>query len=226
MSSSTKPSSTKPYKLVVVDDHPLVREGLKQVLNRSGSDDIEIVGEVSNSDELFEFLENVQPDIILLDINLPGKNGLEILNELTQKYPNIPVLMLTMHPADRFAVRTLKGGASGYLIKSSITEELETAIRTVLKDKKKYISPEVAEELAEQLDDHAGQPLHNLLSDREYQVMTMLAKGEKIADIAETLSLGVRTVHTYRSRLMEKLNLKSNVEIAHYAISHNLIDQP
>ncbi|MEX2574453.1 MAG: response regulator transcription factor [Balneolaceae bacterium] len=211
--------------LIVVDDHPLVREGLKQVLKRSGSS-INIIGEVSNAEELYDLLENSRPDLILLDISLPGKNGLEILNDLNQNHPDIPVLMLTMHPADRFAVRCLKSGASGYLIKSSIPNELETAIRVVLQEKRKYISPEVAEELAEQIDDYTGQPLHTLLSDREYQVMCMLAKGDKISEIAETLSLGVRTVHTYRSRLMEKLNLKSNVEIARYAISNNLIDQP
>lgn len=211
-------------RLVIVDDHPLVREGLKKILSKKSSE-ITITGEASGREELFQILEQEEPDIVVLDIELPEQNGLEILKEVRQKHPDVAVLMLSMYPADRFAVRSFKAGAAGYLTKTGITDELEKAIRMIVHEKKKYISPSVAEVLAEQIDDHAGQPPHARLSDREYQVMCMIAEGYKISDIAKALSLGVRTVHTYRTRMMEKLNLKSNVEIAHYAIKNNLIDQ-
>jgi len=211
-------------KLVIVDDHPLVREGLKKILNRKSSE-ITISGEASTRAELFRILEEEEPDIVVLDIELPEQNGLEVLKEIRQRYPDISVLMLSMYPADRFAVRSFKAGAAGYLTKTGITDELEKAIRMIVLEKKKYISPNVAEVLAEQIDDHAGQPPHAKLSDREYQVMCMIAEGQKISEIAKSLNLGVRTVHTYRTRMMEKMNLNSNVEIAHYAIKNNLIDQ-
>lgn len=211
-------------EIVITDDHPVVREGLKKVL-RKGKLKTSIQGEASSAEELFEILEKQQPGLVILDIGLPGENGLEALKKVKTKYPDLPVLMLSMHPEDRFAVRTLKAGASGYLTKGSIPEELETAIVTIVKEKRKYISPEVAETLAAQIDSQMDGPLHHALSDREFEVMCMIAKGKTIKEIASELSLSDRTVHTYRSRLMEKMNLDSNVAITHYAINNNMIER-
>lgn len=215
---------SKMINLVIADDHILVREGLKKILEADNVS-LEVTGEASNANELFEILKKNDPNIVLLDINMPGISGLDALKEIRKNHPKIPVLMLSMHPANRFAVRSLKAGASGYITKSSIPEELAKAINTVVFDKKKYISPEVAEQLAEQVDSNSVQPLHKKLSDREYQVMCLIASGKKINEIAEELSLSTRTVHTYRSRMMDKMNLNSNVDITHYALSYGLIDQ-
>lgn len=212
-------------KIVIADDHPLVIEGLKKVLRR-GELDIEIIGQASNVDMLFSILEKELPDLVILDIAMPGTSGLDGLKELRQEFPDLSVLMLSMHPEDRFAVRTLKAGASGYLTKDSVPEELERAIRTIVKEKRKYISPAVAEQLAEQVDTNSKKPLHTALSDREYQVLCMIASGKEVNEIADELSLSARTVHTYRSRLMTKMNLDSNVEITRYALSHELVDEP
>jgi two-component system, NarL family, invasion response regulator UvrY len=214
----------KMINLVVVDDHPLVREGVKKIL--SGTQlNVKVSGEASNANELYSILkEKEQPDIVILDVDMPGTSGLDVLKELQKDYPGIPVLMLSMHPAERFAVRSLKAGAVGYLTKGSIPDELEKAIFTVVHRNKRYISPEVAEKLAEQMDLKNGQPLHSTLSDREYQVMCLIASGKKVSEISEELNLSIRTVHTYRNRMMTKLKLKTNVEVAHYALNHELID--
>lgn len=211
-------------EVVITDDHPLVREGLKKVLLKSKLKTT-VKAEASNAEELLEILEKNQPDLVILDIGLPGQNGLDALKELKKKYPDLLVLMLSMHPEDRFAVRTLKAGASGYLTKESIPKELETAVETIVKERKKYISPEVAETLAKQIDTNTDRPLHDALSDREFQVMRMIAAGKTINEIAEELSLSDRTVHTYRTRLMGKMNMDSNVTLTHYALTNNLIEK-
>lgn len=211
-------------EIVITDDHPLVREGLKKVLLKSKLKTT-VKAEASNAEELLEILEKNQPDLVILDIGLPGQNGLDALKELKKKYPDLLVLMLSMHPEDRFAVRTLKAGASGYLTKESIPKELETAVETIVKERKKYISPEVAETLAKQIDTNTDRPLHHALSDREFQVMRMIAAGKTINEIAEELSLSDRTVHTYRTRLMGKMNMDSNVALTHYALNNNLIEK-
>lgn len=211
-------------EVVITDDHPLVREGLKKVLLKSKLKTT-VKAEASNAEELLEILEKNQPDLVILDIGLPGQNGLDALKELKKKYPDLLVLMLSMHPEDRFAVRTLKAGASGYLTKGSIPQELETAVETIVKERKKYISPEVAETLAKQIDTNTDRPLHDALSDREFQVMRMIAAGKTINEIAEELSLSDRTVHTYRTRLMGKMNMDSNVALTHYALNNNLIEK-
>lgn len=212
-------------KLVIVDDHPLVREGLKRVLAENKTK-VTIVGEASDVPGLYEILETKQPDLIILDLELPGISGLEALKKLKSTYPDLPVLIFSMHSEERFGVRVLKAGASGFITKTSIPEELDKAMEVILNKKKKYVSANVAEALADQVNTDKDQPLHETLSDREFEVMCMIASGEKVSDIAEVLSLSVRTIHTYRSRLLEKLNLQSNVEIAHYAISNNLITTP
>ncbi|MEX1062031.1 MAG: response regulator transcription factor [Balneolaceae bacterium] len=210
-------------KVMIVDDHPLVREGLKKVVSK-GSMDIEVAYEASNAAEMQEMLSKQLPDIVILDIAMPGRSGMDVLKDIKNLYSQLPVLMLSMHPEDRFAVRAMKAGASGYMTKTSISDELVKAIRTIVTLRKRYISPEVAEQLALQIDSSGNKSLHETLSDREYQILCMIASGKKIGDIAEELSLSVQTIHTYRARLKDKMNMKSNVELARYAIQQDLID--
>lgn len=210
-------------KVLIADDHPLVREGLKKVVDQS-TIDIEVVGEASDANELMKKLEEVKPSIVVLDIAMPGKSGLDALKEIKQFYPDLPVLMLSIHPEDRFAIRSLKAGAEGYVNKSSISDQLITAIRKIVTQKKKYISQDVAEQLANRVDLSNNELLHESLSDREYQIMCMIASGKDVNEIAEELSLSVQTVHTYRSRIKDKMGLKSNVEFTRYAMQQNLID--
>lgn len=210
-------------EIVIADDHPLVREGLKKVVEQS-TIDIKVVAEASDANELMEILRNITPSIVILDISMPGKSGLDVLKDLKEFYPDLPVMILSIHPEDRFAIRALKAGAAGYLNKTSISEQMITAIRKIVVQRKKYISQDVAEQLASRIDLDYEQPLHELLSDREYQIMCMIASGKKVNDIAEELSLSIQTVHTYRSRIKEKMGLDSNVEFTRYAMRQNLID--
>lgn len=210
-------------KVIVTDDHSLVREGLKKIVSQ-GSIDIRVVNETSTAAELLELLSRELPDIVILDITLPGRNGLDVLKEIKDLYPKLPVLILSMHPEDRFATRAIKAGAAGYLTKSGIADELIKAIRVIVTQNKRYISPLVAEQLAQQMDMNSEKLLHEKLSDREYQVLCMIASGKKISKIAEELSLSVQTIHTYRSRIKEKMNMNSNVELTRYAIQNELID--
>lgn len=211
--------------VIIADDHPLVREGVKKVLKK-GSLDIEVTCEASSADELMNRLHTSNPDLVILDIGMPGKSGLDMLKEINHKYDGLPVLMLSMHPEDRFAVRSIKAGAYGYINKESVTNKLVEAVETIVKKRKRYISDAVAEQLALELNDDKSKRPHERLSDREYQVMCMIASGKKVKEIASKLSLSPRTIHTYRSRLMEKMDLKSNVAITRYALSHHLIDEP
>lgn len=209
--------------IVIADDHALVREGLKRTL-RKNSTDIDVINEAGNAAELMDVLNEELPDLLILDITMPGKNGLDALKELKQFYPNLPVLILSMHPEERYAIRALKAGAFGYLTKSSIPDELVKAIKRVVTDKKKYISSSVAEQLAQNVGMDVNKSLHETLSDREFQVMRMIASGKKVKEIADDLSLSVRTVHTYRARVLDKMKLKSNVELTRYAIENNLVE--
>jgi two-component system, NarL family, invasion response regulator UvrY len=207
----------------MADDHPLVREGVKEVL-RNQKLEVKVTGEASNAEELYSLLEKTPVDIVVLDINMPGPSGLEALKVLREKHAEIPVLILSMHPAERYAVQCLQAGAAGYLTKRSIPDELEKAIDTVVNQKRKYISPDVAENLAEQVTDKSKEPAYQKLSDREYQVMCMIAQGNQIRGIAEELGISVRTVHTYRNRMLSKLKLTTNVEVTLYAIKHQLVE--
>lgn len=209
--------------VIIADDHPLVREGLKKVVDQS-TIDIKVVGEASDAHELMDLLAKCETDIVILDIAMPGKSGLDVLKEIKDFYADLPVLILSMHPEDRFAIRALKAGAAGYLNKSSISEQMVNAIRKIVIEKKRYISSNVAEQLAARVDLNSEKPLHDALSDREYQIMCMIGSGKKINEIAKELSLSVQTVHTYRSRIKEKMDLSSNVEITRYALQHNLVD--
>lgn len=210
-------------KVFIADDHPLVREGLKKVVDQS-TIDIKVIGEAADAHQLMECLRNKNPDILVLDITMPGKSGLDALKDVKQFYPDLPVLILSIHPEERFAVRLLKAGADGYLNKSSISEQLIIAIRKIVTQKKKFISASVAEELANRVDSQGEELPHEALSDREYQILCMIASGKATGEIAEELSLSPQTVHTYRARIKDKMGLKSNVEFTRYAFQQNLID--
>ncbi len=207
--------------VLIADDHALIREGLKKILN--GEPDMTVVGEANNVVELFKALERLAVNSILLDITMPGESGLDALTELRQKYPHVPVLILSFHPEHRFAVRALKAGAAGYLTKESAAEEVVQAIRKVVGGGK-YVSASLAEQLATELDNASGKPLHETLSDREFQVMRLIAAGKKSSEIAEELSVTMSTVNTYRMRIFEKMKIQSNVELSRYAIEHGLIE--
>jgi len=209
--------------ICIADDHPLVREGIKKVVNQDTSD-VTVTGEASDGKEVVEVLSHSVPDMLILDIMLPDKSGLDVLKEIKKCYPGLPVLILSIHPEDRFAVRALKAGAHGYLNKKCISEQLITAIHRIVIDQKKYISQDVADQLANRVDMSEDQPLHENLSDREYQIMCMIASGKEANEIAEELSVGIQTVHNYRSRIKDKMGLKTNVEFARYALEQNLID--
>lgn len=216
---------TKPImiRVMITDDHQLVREGLKRILEES-SIDIKVVQEASDGFEALEQLSQELPDIVILDIGMPGRNGLDVLKDIRERHADLPVLMLSMHPEDRFAIRAIRAGASGYLTKSSVSEELVRAIRQIVRRGKRYISMNVADQMAQQMDRSVNKPIHETLSDREYQILCMIAAGKPSSEIAEELSLSVQTVHTYRSRLKRKMNMRSNVDLARYALLQNLVD--
>ena len=207
--------------VLIVDDHALIREGVKKTF--SVESDMMIVGEANNVVELFKELERLSVDVVLLDITMPGESGLDALRELHHRYPNTPVLVLSFHPEHRFAVRALKAGASGYITKESATVELVHAVRKVAQGGM-YVSASLAEQLAAELKDAGGKLPHETLSDREFQVMRLFASGENSRDIAEELGVSVNTVNTYRMRILEKMNMQSNVELARYAVEHRLIE--
>jgi len=213
-------------KLAIVDDQPIVRLGIVKILSEES--DIEIISEVSGYEDLLAYLrvselKDSQPNIVLLDLAKAGTNGFEILNDLKNFYPTIRVLMLSTNPEDIFALRALRAGAAGYLTRESATEELITAIREVF-NRGRYITPILAKRLIDSMDAEGGKPDHERLSNRELQVLSLIATGKKIKEIAELLSLSPATIATYRSRILEKMKLKSNVELASYAVRHNLVD--
>ena len=207
--------------IIIVDDHPIVRQGLKQIL--SEEPDMTVFGEAQNSQEVLDLIRKQDWDAVVLDITMPGRGGLDILREIKHERPKLPVLMLSVHPEDQYAVRALKAGASGYLNKESAPEELVRAIRKILRGGK-YISPTLAEKMAFNLEKETDRPAHEALSDREYQVMLMIASGKTTSAIAEEMSLSIKTVSTYRSRILEKMKMKSNVDLTYYVIKNNLID--
>jgi two-component system invasion response regulator UvrY len=209
-------------RVAIVDDHSVVRSGLMKILK--DEPDIEVVAEADGHVQLFKALDNTTPDIIVLDVSMPGKNGLEILKELKQTNPEIKVLILSMHPEDRFSVRMMKAGAAGYLTKESAVEDLVSAIRQVSANGK-YITMSLAEKLVHSFEDNSDKLPHEKLSDREFQIMCMIASGIKVKDIAEKLFLSPATVATYRARVMEKMQLKSNVDMSNYVSRNNLIEQ-
>lgn len=207
-------------KVIIVDDHAILRSGIKQILVASG--DIEVVGEAENVAQAIKCVRELAADVMLLDISLPDKTGIEALKLIKRENAALNILMLSMYMEEQYAVRSIRSGASGYLCKHTASEELLTAIHTLAKGKK-YITPNVAEILAEQVGtDHSIAP-HEVLSDREFQVMRLIASGLSVSEIADKLALSVKTVSMYRTRLLEKMHLKHNADITHYAIKNQLV---
>ena len=208
-------------RILIADDHPMFREGLKHIL--AGCPDFTVADEASNGQEVFEKVWKKEYDMVLLDIAMPGTPGLEVLKRLKNEKPKLPVLVLSMYPEEQYAVRVIKAGASGYLTKQSASEELITAIRRI-SGGRKYITPSIAERLADDVEPAAEKPLHDTLSDREIEVFRMIAAGKTTMQMAEGLFLSVKTISTYRSRILEKMQMKTNAELIHYAIKHNMFD--
>ena len=208
-------------RVFIADDHAIVREGLKQILAESR--DIIVAGEAENGLDAIKLFRKSKCHVMLLDISMPDRSGIDVLKLVKKEHPDLAVLMLSMHREDQYAIRSLKAGAAGYLTKQSAPRELVTAIRQVAAGQK-YVSAALAQELASALGDDHETPLHDTLSDREYQTLTMIASGKTVGAIAEELSLSVKTVSEYRARLLVKMKLKNSAELTHYAIKNRLVD--
>ena len=208
-------------KILLADDHAVVRHGLKQIL----ADEFKraIFGEARNAQEALDLVWKENWDVVVLDITMPGRSGLEVLREIKRSKPKLPVLVLSMHPENQFAVRVLKRGASGYMTKESAPEELVGAIKKVLAGGR-YVSASLAEKLATYLASDTQKPAQELLSDREFQVLRLIASGKIVSEIAKELSLSVKTISTYRTRILEKMGLRNNAELMHYAMQHQLVE--
>jgi two-component system invasion response regulator UvrY len=207
-------------RILIADDHTVVRRGLKQILIEEFKS--ATIDEVSDAEELLKKVMKEEWDVIVSDISMPGRSGLEVLQQIKEYYPKLPVLILSIHPEDQYAIRVLKAGASGYLNKDSAPDELVKAIHQLLLGKK-YITPSIAERLAGLLDQDADKLPHENLSDREFEVLKMLAAGQAVSGIAEKLSLSVTTVSTYRARILTKMNLKTNADLTLYSIKNKLL---
>ena len=208
-------------KILIADDHAIVREGLKQIVVLEK--DLQVTGEAGSSVELFEQLEKQSFDIIILDINMPGRSGLDIMKDLSNRYPKIPVLILSMYSEEQYGFRAIKAGASGYLKKVSAPEELVTAIKKIVSGGK-YISPALAENIAKNVSIKSSKPVHENLSNREYEIMCKIASGKSAEEISEELSISINTFYSFRNRILDKMNLKSNVEITQYVLHNKLIE--
>ncbi len=206
-------------KIILADDHAVVRRGLRQILSDEFPD--AIFAETARAGEVIALVSEAPCDCVVLDISMPGRSGLDALRELRQSYAKLPVLVLSAHPEDQYALRVLKAGASGYLTKDHAPEELVKAVKKVLTGGK-YVTPALAEKLAEQVGGAASEKPHELLSDREFHVLRMIAAGKSIKEIAGDLSLSEKTVSTYHTRLLEKMNLRSDADLVRYSIEHHL----
>lgn len=207
-------------RILVADDHAIVRRGLRQIV--ADESDMEVVGEAQTTQEILDLARQEEWDVIVLNISMPGRGGFEALKALKQTHSKRPVLVLSMYPEDQFAVRAFRAGAAGYMTKESAPEELVQAIRKVVRGGK-YVSPSLAEKLAAELGEDAERPPHEALSDREYHVLCLLASGKTVTQIAAEMSLSVKTISTYRARLLEKMRMKTNAEVTRYAIEHRLV---
>jgi len=207
-------------RIVIADDHAVVRQGLKQIVSEGPG--MTVVGEAGSSQELIALVQKQRCDVVVLDITMPGRSGIEALKELRQERPRLPILVLSMHPEEQYAIRALKTGAAGYLTKETAPEELVRAIQKVVAGGR-YISSSLAEKLATSLTTDMEKPPHELLSEREYQVLCLIASGKAVSEIAEELSLSVKTISTYRARILEKMGMKNNAELMHYAMQNRLV---
>lgn len=206
-------------RVMLADDHAIVRDGLRMVLEAEG--DFVVVGEAENGAQTLKLLPQLKPDVLLLDISMPGLTGFDVVQRLNQKAEQTPVLILSMYPEEQYALRFFKAGAAGYVAKDAASTRLVDAVRVVASGRK-YISPEVATLLAETLSGELDQAPHELLSDREYQVMCQIGSGKTVSQIAEQMSLSVRTISTYRARILAKMRMGTNAELTHYTIKHGL----
>ncbi len=207
--------------VLVADDHAVVRRGLRQILE--AQTDIRVGAEAESGEEVIALVRANRFDVVVLDVTMPGRGGLDVLAELSALKPPPKVLVLSMHPEERYAVRVLRAGASGYLTKESAPEELVNAVRKVASGGR-YVSPSLAERLAVEVGASSQRPAHDLLSNREYEIMCKLASGRTVSEIATELHLGVNTVSTYRARVLQKLDLSNNAELMRYALHHQLVD--
>jgi DNA-binding NarL/FixJ family response regulator len=215
-------SSNDIIKVLIADDHAIVREGLRQIL--ADTRDIVVAGDAENGSDAIRLARRGDSDVLLLDISMPDRNGIDVLKQIKKEAPKLAVLMLSMHREDQYAIRSLKAGAAGYLNKQSAPAELVDAIRQVAAGKK-YVSPALAQELANQVgDENRDVPPHEILSDREYQTLIMIASGKTVSEIATELALSVKTISMYRSRLLQKMKMRHNAELTHYAIKNHLVE--
>jgi two-component system invasion response regulator UvrY len=208
-------------RVLIADDHAVVRRGVRQILE--AEPDIEVIGEAGEYGEIRRRLKDLQCDVLILDVQMPGKNGLEVVKNLRDEIPRLAVLMLSTYPEDQYAVRALKAGARGYITKTTAPERIVEAVRTVSAGRK-FISAETAEALAATVSGERVESPHTTLSDREFQILKLIASGKKLADIATALALSPKTVSVYRARILEKMSLTSNAELTHYALKNALVE--
>lgn len=208
-------------KVFLADDHPLILEGIKKILDYEP--DLSVIGSTTEGDQVVQEVKRRKPDVVVLDLSFPEKSGLDLLEDIRGIFPDLPVLILSMYPEQTFAIRAIKAGASGYVTKQMAPEILVKAIRKVARGER-FLSPEVVERLVNELGRNKDRLPHQLLSDREFQVMMLLASGKSVKEITEVLSLDASTVYTYRARILKKMNLKNNSEIIFYAVKNNLLE--
>ena len=213
-------SNKNSIKILIADDHEVVRKGLKTILSEHS--DLEVVAEAENSNVVLKIIQNTKVDLLLLDFDMPEKNGLDTLIELKATHPKLPVIILSIFPEDHYGTRFLKAGASGYLGKASASELLVEAVRKVASGGK-YISPELTDKLVTDLTSNSEKPAHEILTDREFQVFRGLASGKKIKEIADELCLSINTISTYRARILQKMDLQNNAELIRYALKMGLV---
>ena len=208
-------------KIVIADDHEIVRAGLKQII--ADEEDMEVAGESNSGEKLIELIKKNEYDVVLLDLKMSGMNGIEVMKHIKTIKPSIPVIVLSMHAEDQYAVRTIKAGASGYLTKETAGDNLIAAVKKVVAGGK-YISPTLAETLADSIAGGGSELPHEQLTDREFQVLCMIASGKTVSEIGAELFLSVKTISTYRQRILEKMSMKNNSELTHYVIKNNILD--
>jgi DNA-binding NarL/FixJ family response regulator len=206
-------------RVLIVDDHAVVRRGVKQIVGQES--DMTVIGEARNAEEMLAFVRRQDCDVVVEDISMPGRSGLEALQELKREHPKLQVLVLSVHPEERYAVRALRLGAAGYVTKDSAAEELVQAIRKVMSGGR-YLSSNLATTLVNNLTAGAGSPRHEVLSARERQVLCLVGSGRSVAEIAQDLALSIKTVGTYRTRILEKLQMRTTADLIHYAVTNRL----
>jgi two-component system invasion response regulator UvrY len=214
-------SHDQKIRVLIADDHAIVRQGLRQILSQT--DDLLVAGEAEDGVDAMRLAREEAWDVVLLDVSMPNRNGIDTLKMLKKELPRLPVLILSMHPEEQYAVRALKSGASGYLTKQSAPELLVTAIRQVASGHK-YVSPSLAIKLADVIAENNDRPLHEMLSNREYQIFCLIAAGRPLIQIAEELKISVKTVSEYRKRVLDKMRLESSAELIHYGLKHGLVE--